>query len=112
MGDPLLPPSVDSDYVNGVDASQGQIHEVLRVIGFPNPPKGPFTEFFKAEAQSRVRVSKKSSREISNLVSTINYDRPSSSTLSFSSTHQQTAPNGSLVRRSLRNSPLPITDRC
>ncbi|KAL4188930.1 hypothetical protein AMTRI_Chr08g204530 [Amborella trichopoda] len=93
MGDPLSPPSVDSDYVNGVDTGQGQIREILRFIGFPNPPEGPFTEFFKVKAQPRVRVSKKSSREISKLVSTINYDRPSSSNISFSPSHQQSAPN-------------------
>ncbi|KAL4202961.1 hypothetical protein AMTRI_Chr02g223900 [Amborella trichopoda] len=80
MGDPLSPPSVDSEYVNDIDKGQGQILEVIKIMGFPQTiPDEHFQEFFKDELQNRFRVRKKGSRELHKLACNINYDQPSSS---------------------------------
>ncbi|KAL4192664.1 hypothetical protein AMTRI_Chr06g195370 [Amborella trichopoda] len=102
MGDPLSPPSVDSDYVNRI-----------YLWGFlETGPEGPFLEFFKADLQSRVWVSKKGTCELANLVSSINYDRPSSSNLSFSPILPKDDPKDLFVKKSLRNTPLAFTPQC
>ncbi|KAL4178867.1 hypothetical protein AMTRI_Chr13g84330 [Amborella trichopoda] len=75
MGDPLSPPSVDSNFVDGIDKGHGQILEVMKVMGFPQTERNEhFQEFFKDELNDRVRVSKKGSRELANLACNINYD--------------------------------------
>ncbi|KAL4197581.1 hypothetical protein AMTRI_Chr04g188960 [Amborella trichopoda] len=107
MGDPLSPPLVDCDYINGIDAAQGQIKDAMKVMGFPQTgPEGPFLEFFKANLQSRVWVSKNGTCELANLACSINYNTPSSSNLSLFSILLKDHPKGLSVRRSLRNSLL------
>ncbi|KAL4205229.1 hypothetical protein AMTRI_Chr01g113480 [Amborella trichopoda] len=63
MGDPLSPLSMDSEYVDGIDARQGQIQEVMKDWA---SHKWNRTNTFRSSF-GRVRVSKKG------------YDRPSSS---------------------------------
>ncbi|KAL4187931.1 hypothetical protein AMTRI_Chr09g41600 [Amborella trichopoda] len=76
MGDTLSPPSVDSKYFDSIDAGKSHIQDIMKVMGFPQPdPDEHFQEFFKAELQDRVRVSKKGSRKLANLACSINYDR-------------------------------------